>query len=209
MSTTPSALGPYQYRNAQDELLIELDWTGHACGFPAHISIYQPDIEDAIDQRASTFPGVEILRGWEVETLRQQDDGVSLRAHPWRGAQDSQWTTPSREFIAKYVIGADGANSFVRRTLGIERDDFGQNERWLNLDSENTRDLGGKFSFTTIYCDPARAHMTMPIGTRRTRFELRVLPGEDTACWEDEAVGWRWLKAQHGLGPEDWTSVRG
>ncbi|MNS96063.1 3-(3-hydroxyphenyl)propionate hydroxylase [compost metagenome] len=51
--------------------------------------------------------------------------------------------------------------------------------------------------------------MTMPIGTRRTRFELRVLPGEDTACWEDEAVGWRWLKAQHGLGPEDWTSVRG
>ncbi|EON21067.1 3-(3-hydroxyphenyl)propionate hydroxylase [Cupriavidus sp. GA3-3] len=201
-------LGPYQYRNADDELLIELDWTGHACGFPAHISIYQPDIEDAIHQRAASFPGVEILRGWEAETLRQDEDGVRISAHLWRGAQDSQWTTPSREFIAKYVIGADGANSFVRRSLCIERDDFGQNERWLNLDSENKRDLGEKFSLTTIYCDPARAHMYMPIGTRRTRFELRVLPGEDTAYWEDEAVGWRWLKEQHGLGPEDMRLLR-
>ena len=74
----------------------------------------------------------------------------------------------AREFRVRYVIGADGANSFVRRTLGIERSDFGYNERWLNLDSENKRDLGAACALTTIYCDPARAYMHMPIGTRRT-----------------------------------------
>ncbi|MDI9690650.1 FAD-dependent monooxygenase, partial [Burkholderia cenocepacia] len=74
-------------------------------------------------------------------------------------------TSQPRTIRARYLIGADGANSFVRRTLGIERSDFGYNERWLNLDSENKRDLGDGCARTTIYCDPARAYMHMPIGT--------------------------------------------
>ena len=114
----------------------------------------------------------------------------------------------AREFRVRYVIGADGANSFVRRTLGIERSDFGGNERWLNLDSENKRDLGAACALTTIYCDPARAYMHMPIGTRRTRFELRVLPGEETADWEQEDAGWRWLHERYGLGPDDLKLLR-
>jgi 3-(3-hydroxy-phenyl)propionate hydroxylase len=168
-----------------------LNWTGRACGFPAHISIYQPDIEDAIHDRASSYENVTILRGWEAETLKQTDDGVAISVHPRRCEQDEQWTEPPRELIAKYVIGADGADSFVRRPLGIERSDFGYNERRLNLDSENIRDLGERCSRTTIFCDPARAYMHMPIGVKRTRFELRVLPGEETGSWEEEAAGWR------------------
>ena len=86
-----------------------------------------------------------------------------------------------------YVIRRAPMHSFVRRTLGIERSDFGYNERWLNLDSENKRDLGAACALTTIYCDPARASCTClsargapvsscvccparkrPIGNRRT-----------------------------------------
>ena len=202
------AVDTYHYRDARGDLLLELNWTGHACGFPAHISIYQPDIEDAIDARAATYANVTVLRGWEVETLKQDDDGVVLSAHPRRCAQDAQWTEPPRTFQVKYVIGADGANSFVRRTLGIERTDFGVNERWLNLDSENKRDLGDACSRTTIHCDPARAYMHMPIGTKRTRFELRVLPHESTADWETEEAGWRWLREHYGFGPDDLTMLR-
>ncbi|WP_028216512.1 bifunctional 3-(3-hydroxy-phenyl)propionate/3-hydroxycinnamic acid hydroxylase MhpA [Paraburkholderia oxyphila] len=198
----------YHYRDAQGDLLLELNWTGRACGYPAHISIYQPDIEDAIEARASGYKGVTVLRGWEVEMLKQDGDGVTLSAHPRRCAQDAQWTEAPRTFHVQYAIGADGANSFVRRTLGIERSDFGHNERWLNLDSENKRDLGEAYSRTTIFCDPARAYMHMPIGTKRTRFELRVLPDEATSDWEVEAAGWRWLKERYGLGPDDLTMLR-
>jgi 2-polyprenyl-6-methoxyphenol hydroxylase-like FAD-dependent oxidoreductase len=35
----------------------------------------------------------------------------------------------------RYVIAADGAGSWVRRFLGIERDDLGFNERWLDVDA--------------------------------------------------------------------------
>ena len=66
-----------------------------------------------------------VLRGWEVDTLKQDEQGVTLSAHPRRGGQDAQWTDAPREFRVRYVIGADGANNFVRRTLGIERSDFG------------------------------------------------------------------------------------
>ena len=198
----------YDYFDAAGNRLLQIDWTGRASGFPAHISIYQPDIEDAIHQRASTYPGVTILRGWEAEVLKQTSANVRISAHPWRGAQDSQWTTPSREFSVRYVIGADGANSFVRRELCIERDDYGYNERWLNLDAESKHNLGDRFARTTIFCDPTRAHMFMPIGTKRVRFELRVLPGEETADWEDEGAGWRWLKEQHDLGPDDLRLLR-
>ena len=202
------AVDTYHYCDANGDLLLELNWTGRACGYPAHISIYQPDIEDAIDARASTFRNVTIVRGWEVDTLQQDDDGVTLTAHPSRGSQDAQSTGKPRTIRARYVIGADGANSFVRRTLGIERSDFGYNERWLNLDSENKRDLGDGCARTTIYCDPARAYMHMPIGTKRTRFELRVLPNESTAEWETEAAGWKWLNDHYGYGPDDLTLLR-
>ncbi|MCA3859749.1 MAG: FAD-dependent monooxygenase, partial [Burkholderia sp.] len=63
------AVDTYHYCDANGDLLLELNWTGRACGYPAHISIYQPDIEDAIDARASGFQNVTILRGWEVDTL--------------------------------------------------------------------------------------------------------------------------------------------
>lgn len=202
------AVDTYHYRDAAGDLLLELNWSGRACGYPAHISIYQPDIEDAVEARAKGYPNVTVLRGWEVDTLKQDEQGVTLSAHPRRGGQDAQWTDAPREFRVRYVIGADGANSFVRRTLGIERSDFGYNERWLNLDSENKRDLGAACALTTIYCDPARAYMHMPIGTRRTRFELRVLPGEETADWEQEDAGWRWLHERYGLGPDDLKLLR-
>ncbi|WP_175853934.1 bifunctional 3-(3-hydroxy-phenyl)propionate/3-hydroxycinnamic acid hydroxylase [Burkholderia anthina] len=202
------AVDTYHYCDANGDLLLELNWTGRACGYPAHISIYQPDIEDAIDARASGFRNVTILRGWEIDTLQQDNDGVTLSAHPWRGGQDAQWTGKPRTIRARYVIGADGASSFVRRTLGIERTDFGCNERWLNLDSENKRDLGDGCARTTIFCDPARAYMHMPIGTKRTRFELRVLPHESTAEWETEEAGWKWLNEHYGYGPDDLKLLR-
>ena len=46
------AVDTYHYRDAAGDLLLELNWSGRACGYPAHISIYQPDIEDAVEARA-------------------------------------------------------------------------------------------------------------------------------------------------------------
>ena len=200
----------YHYLDAQGNILIDLDWKGKQCGFPAHISIFQPEIEDAVYARAAALPNVEFLRGWEVSKLEQRDDQVLLEARPW----DGSWKTVSgdgenlRRIEVDYVIGTDGANSFTRRALGVERHQYGHHERWLNLDSEYVKDLGDRFAITSIYCDPARAHMYMPIGKSRVRFEMRVLPGEETSYWEDIKNGLAWLRDKHGIGLDEIRPIR-
>ncbi|MFS8048168.1 bifunctional 3-(3-hydroxy-phenyl)propionate/3-hydroxycinnamic acid hydroxylase [Rhizobium sp. BR 314] len=204
------AIDTYHYLDDQGNILIDLDWKGKQCGFPAHISIFQPEIEDAVYARATSLPNVEFLRGWEVSKLEQRDDQVLVVARPW----DGSWKTVSgdgenlRRIEVDYVIGADGANSFTRRALGVERHQYGHHERWLNLDSEYVRDLGDRFAITSIYCDPARAHMYMPIGKSRVRFEMRVLPGEETSYWEDIKNGLAWLRDQHGVGLDEIRPIR-
>jgi len=208
-------LHTYHYVNASGELLLELEWKGKQCGYAAHNSIYQPDIEDAIHDRVATLPNVELLRGWEAVFLKQGADGVTVAIQRTNSGKDGapeareeQWAEPARTFNARYVIGADGANSFVRRALGIERNDYGHKHRWLNLDSENLSDAAERFKRLTIFCDPARGHMYMPIGDNRTRFEVRLLDGESIEAWEDPAHGWRWLGEKYGVGPSDFQFLR-
>jgi 3-(3-hydroxy-phenyl)propionate hydroxylase len=205
-----SALEQYFFYDDQGEVLIDMDWRGDNSGFPAHIAIFQPEIEEAMYLSAQALPNVEFLRGWEVDGIVQDGDTVVVSAHPWDGAwQEAGGKIGEvRRFEVDYVIGADGANSFTRRSLGIERFSYGKHERWLNLDSEYVRDLGDRFTKGAIYCDPARAHMFIPIGKSRVRFEVRLLPGEETSHWEDIKNGLAWLENQHGLTLEDVKPIR-
>lgn len=200
----------YHYLDDQGQILIDLDWKGQACGFPAHISIFQPEIEEAMSARANGLKNVEFLRGWEVIGLEQRGDTVVIQSRAWDGSWTAiaNETSAVRTFELDYVLGADGANSFVRRSLGIERHQYGHHERWLNLDSEYCKDLGSRFGITSIYCDPKRAHMYMPIGKSRVRFEMRVLPGEETSYWEDIQNGLAWLRETHDIGLDEIRPIR-
>ncbi|GAB3861785.1 bifunctional 3-(3-hydroxy-phenyl)propionate/3-hydroxycinnamic acid hydroxylase [Nocardioides maradonensis] len=200
----------YRYYNGAGEQLIELDWRGESSGHPAHISMYQPDIEDAVDAGARASGNVEINQGWSVVSFRDTGDRVEVTARPWSQSRTGQWSHSDEErtISARYLVGADGANSFVRTTLGIERSDNGVDDRWLNIDTERLHPLPERFDRTTQFCDPLRGHMFMPIGRSRQRFELAVLPGEDLAPYEDPEFAWSWLRDTHGLGPDDVRILR-
>jgi 3-(3-hydroxy-phenyl)propionate hydroxylase len=203
-------LESYQYLNGAGDLLVELDWSGRSCGFAAHIGMYQPDIEDAIDARVRHHPRVEVNQGWQAVGFDQGGEGVmvTIRARSTeRDGQDSA-AAQERTVRARYLVGADGANSFVRTSLGIERSDLGVNDRWLNLDTERLRPLPSGLDRLMQFCDPDRGHMFMPIGTRRQRFELALLPEETVEDMERPEVAWGWLRKTHNLGPEDVRIIR-
>ncbi|NIF18234.1 bifunctional 3-(3-hydroxy-phenyl)propionate/3-hydroxycinnamic acid hydroxylase [Pantoea sp. Cy-639] len=203
------ALPTYHYVNAAGELLLELHWKGKQCGYAAHNSIYQPDIEDAIHGRIASLANVQLFRGWEAVALEQGADGVALTIQPTAcGPHAGQVSQAPGQLTARYLLGADGANSFVRTALGIERTDHGHKHRWLNLDSQNLSAAAERFKQLTIFCDPARGHMYMPIGEHRTRFEVRLLEGERIEDWQDPAQGWRWLQEKYGVGPQDFKFLR-
>jgi 2-polyprenyl-6-methoxyphenol hydroxylase-like FAD-dependent oxidoreductase len=193
----------YLWVNGRDEQLLRMPAPPDGpMGFPPHISMYQPDVEDSIDRRIRALPGVEVRQGWLVSGLTQDADDVELTLVPWK-------TTGQEQRVrARYMIAADGSKSTIRQLLGIERDDFGFNERWLNFDTEWLRPAPREYLLSKQYCDPARGHMYMGIGERRERFEFALLAGESREEFERPETAWRLLEEAHGLGPDDVRIIR-
>jgi 2-polyprenyl-6-methoxyphenol hydroxylase-like FAD-dependent oxidoreductase len=93
--------------------------------------------------------------------------------------RDGEWVADGkRETLhARYIVGADGANSFVRRALGITMHDLGFAFDWLVVDvvPHTARVWQPK---TWQLCDPRRPTTIVPGGPGRRRWEFMALPGE-------------------------------
>lgn len=190
----------YFFKNAEGQTLVDMDWSGNAVsGYPAHLSMYQPYVEDAIDA-AVRERGAAVHQGWKVVAVAQDGDGVTVTAESREGGE----TISAR---AKWLIAADGANSTVRDLLGIQREDLDMRSAFLNLDTIVRRPLEGtetyRFDAPTVVTAPPRMHVIVPIGTRRLRLELEILEADDRDELMKPEAAWRFLREWHGLGPED------
>jgi 3-(3-hydroxy-phenyl)propionate hydroxylase len=195
--------------NANGEVLVHIPAAERGMsGFPDHLSIYQPDIEAAIDARVRSFDSVQVLRGRVLTGLGQDDEAVSLDLARWDGEQAAGDPDDVVTVRASWVIAADGAQSTARGLLGVERDDLGFNERWVNFDSEWRGEVPQRFHDTLQICDPARGRMTMRIGDRRQRFEFAVNEGEDAADLLTPEAAWRLLGDLFEVGEDELTILR-
>lgn len=198
----------YLWVNGKNEPLLNIETTlDGPMGYPGHISMYQPDVESAIDKRLRAYGTVDVRQGWAVTGLDQDSEGVTLRLRGWN-ADEVTADGPHDGVRARYVIAADGSRSGIRELLGVERQDFGFNEEWLNVDAEWLRPQPPEFAAGTQYCDPARGHMTINIGQHRQRFEFALLPGETREEMASPETTWRLLRQYHDLGPDDLRIVR-
>lgn len=87
-----------------------LDLSALDSRFPFTLFLPQATTEELIEGRALEL-GVDIRRGFSVETVEQHADDVVV------AGQNGE---TSFRFAARYVVGADGARSGVRRALGID-----------------------------------------------------------------------------------------
>jgi 2-polyprenyl-6-methoxyphenol hydroxylase-like FAD-dependent oxidoreductase len=78
--------------------------------FPYMLGVPQYETERLLGARAREL-GAEILSGAEMIRMSQDGDGVDLTVRDSRGGV--------RTLRARYVVGADGAHSTVRRELGL------------------------------------------------------------------------------------------
>ncbi|MEU5883276.1 bifunctional 3-(3-hydroxy-phenyl)propionate/3-hydroxycinnamic acid hydroxylase [Spirillospora sp. NPDC047279] len=196
--STAVTLDACHFGDASAVPLLTLDWAGVQCGFPAHNSIFQPDVEAVLREKVETMPNVEVHHGTEAIRLIQHDDHVELTVRP-KGTTDPG---DERTIAARYVVGADGTNSFVREAAGIPMKDYGLHERWLNFDMDKLGELPDEFNRLIMIMDPKRPHMYMPLGTTRQRFEIRLDDSEDETQMGDPEVAWEFLEKTHGLGPD-------
>lgn len=190
----------YYWRNAAGENLKIVDWKStSASGWRVRYWFYQPDLEKRLLGIARNTPNVRLLRGWEADSLSQDESGI------WLGGKSEDVTEPSR-IRAKYVVGADGANSFVRRELGLSFTDRGFFYDWLILDmiphAEHRLD-----PVHWQLCDPRRPTTIVPGGPGRLRWEFMVLPGESAEELSAPEGAWK-LMSPWGLTPDNSTLER-
>jgi 3-(3-hydroxy-phenyl)propionate hydroxylase len=193
----------YDLEDLDGNLITSMDWSDlHICGYPGRISFFQPDVEETMDATARER-GVEVNQGWEVVALEQDDDAVTVTARPRDLGYGARATT-ERTVRARYLIGADGANSAVRRLAGIEREDFGFRDAFLSVDCERIGPVPEKLDrgVAITICDPGRTIAFIPIGSTRFRFEFLVNPDDDHSALLVPEIGYDFLEKAWGLTRE-------
>jgi 2-polyprenyl-6-methoxyphenol hydroxylase-like FAD-dependent oxidoreductase len=196
----------YQWFGADGELLLRFDVNGVAkSAWESDYMFFQPELEAAIHRHACVPAGVSVQRGWIAERLEDSGDHVELMLHrvsekePGRLASTGEHGTVR----ARWAVGADGANSFVREASGITRRDLGFQERWLVVDAE-PRDMGAlaHLPIASQRCDPARPTTIVQSGPRHRRWEFMLLPDEHPSDFEDPERVWSllepWYRPQDG-----------
>ncbi|WP_033290473.1 bifunctional 3-(3-hydroxy-phenyl)propionate/3-hydroxycinnamic acid hydroxylase [Amycolatopsis jejuensis] len=191
----------YDWRGADGELILEikadtLAASGHVIG---HL-FYQPTLERTLHARLREAEQVDLFQGWELVALEQEPDYVTATLERTRqlGEGRLERTGEQRVVRARYVVGADGANSRVRTLAGIGEDDLGFAVHWLvadvGFDDPATAErLFAKLGDSTQWCDPRRPHMSARVGKHHRRWEFMLLPGERPEDFADADAVWRML----------------
>jgi 2-polyprenyl-6-methoxyphenol hydroxylase-like FAD-dependent oxidoreductase len=181
--------GSYEWRNADGAVLQRFDWVGMGLsGWPAMSTFCQPELEAVMDARAQALPGLSLHRGWEAVGLKPVGGGVQVHA------TQRQQTVGGEEMMlrARYVVGCDGANSFVRREMGSPLLDMGFEADWLVVDAR-PNDASRWSPEVWQLCDPKRPTTVVSGGPGRRRWEFMLLPGETKAAMDNAEVAWKLL----------------
>lgn len=201
----------YYWKTSDRQNLQIVDWQSQsASGWRVRYWFNQPMMEKRLLAIAAGLPNITLLRGWQGIGLAQDAEGVTLSLQ--RNPEEVGPNGESREIRARFVVGTDGANSFVREALGIENEDKGYFFDWLILDMipqfDYVASRAGEPAQWQL-CDPKRPTTIVPGGPgplaggpARRRWEFMVLPGESAHEMQKPERAWE-LLAPWGVTPEN------
>jgi len=172
-----------QYRTRNDGVIAAFDFAAiaDATRHPYRLQSEQHNLTRIIDERLRSDPNYRIELDRRVCGARQERDGVAVTL----AAADG--TTEERR--ARWLIGADGARSEVRKALDIDFEGFTWPERFLVV--------GTTFDFYALVpgldavsyvADPTQWHFYLQIpGMWRMMFPIAPDVSDETAATRDFA----------------------
>lgn len=193
----------YRWFNAEWKQLLAIDWAAGSVSGGSEVNfIHQPTFERAMDAKIKASAGIDLAFSSECVGVRQTADNAVVTIKDKSGV--------TRDYTARYVIGIDGANSFVRDSLGIKRQDLGFDADWLVIDFAlndglTARDLG--IPECGQYANPVRPTTIVPGGVDTDgrvcrRWEFMRLPHETREEMNREEKVWEllsdWIKPDQG-----------
>ena len=132
------------------------------------VTFLQPDTERALRECLVSRANIDLLLETPVTAFEQDKYSVTLTVE--RGGRSERLT-------ARYLVACDGANSFVRKQLGIAHTDLAFDEQWIVVDAL-TSDPARRPNKCFQYCWPSRPGTYIPGPGALRRWEAKLLPGE-------------------------------
>ena len=116
----------YQYRDRAtgEAAILDLGLLSGDTGHPYRLQCEQYKLTQVVCEMLKDYPHAQVLFGREVIGARQDGDGVRMLC--FTGEQEELYT-------GRYLIGADGANSAVRKSLTMRYVGFTYPEKFLVL----------------------------------------------------------------------------
>jgi len=186
----------YEFLDRDGEVLARLprEWNAPS-GWDASYHFYQPELEEVLDAAVREIPTVDVRSGTAVVDLRQEADHVVATL------EDGSVVT------ARYVVGADGANSEVRKLCGIRTEDLGFRGDWLVVDVRprpGARALD--IPHTGQILNPTRPNHMARVAQRYFRWEFMLVDGDDPEeMVKPERV---WQLVEPWIGPNEGELIR-
>ncbi len=201
--------GVYEWRNARGETLLSYNWSDQGVsGWPSSTMFSQPQLEAILDVKVKSLPTVTVYQGWAVEHVEQTQDAVQLQIRKHTVTSSGE-LLPAEDHLSvrgRYVIGADGANSFLRQHMHTSLTDLGFLFDWLVVDIIPHEPREWKPPNLQV-CDPVRPTTVISGGKGRRRWEFMRLPGESVEDLNDSETAWQ-LLAPWDITPENATLER-
>lgn len=157
------------------------------------VAYHQPALEQLL-RTAALEAGVRLLLGAEVQSISQRDGTVTTIVRSADGAESP--------LHSRWGVGADGASSGVRQSLGIAFEDLGFDQDWLVVDTRLLRDVDLPPLVQQI-CDAERPVTFVTGHDRYRRWEFQLQSGESREEMEHPDRVWELLAPWVAPGDAD------
>lgn len=170
-------------------------------GWRTDYQFFQPDFEARVRGALNTDSNATLWLGWQVTAIDQHAEGAAVVV-----ADRSSGETATVR--ASYVVGCDGASSFVRGAMNTEIEDLHGTQTSLIIDVhafKRPRGLSNSTGFV-LYEDGEAPMTYVPIQKPMHRFEFMLRDGEPKYEAEEPTSVYRRLS--RWLDPTDYRIMR-
>ena len=155
-------------------------------GFYPSYRFHQPDLEKILRKKLASNDNLKI--NYNAELIELKNKGKIVKAKYINKEKNTFHT-----LYADYVVGCDGANSFVKQIIGPDTIDFGFEEKWAVLDlilKKNNKKLPDR---TIQYCSKNSPSTYCRNVGRRRRWEISLNKNFNEKDILDENKIWNFL----------------
>ncbi|KOG85959.1 bifunctional 3-(3-hydroxy-phenyl)propionate/3-hydroxycinnamic acid hydroxylase [Streptomyces varsoviensis] len=175
-----SLAGMYRFYDPQWRSVMEFAFNKGVTdqGWQSDYMFHQPDFEAVLRGHAHAHPGTSHFFGWNAIELTTPGEGSHLRV-------EERSTGRQHMVTAAFLIGADGANSFVRGAMDCAQTDYEATHRSLIVDIVpfvRKENLSHRDSF--IQAGIRNPLTFVAMAEPLLRFEQLLRPDDDTAEFE-------------------------